>query len=153
MPETTASRWNWTLWLGFLLALGAVLCNGVFFLNLPGPQVIPWLSLLLAVVAFILLINGLMRVFRQPRIYRGKVFSSIVSVVSLLLVAFAIFAFFRARELPASAAAPQVGQKAPEFTLVDTTDKPVSLDQLFASGTDSAPAPKAVLLVFYRGYW
>jgi peroxiredoxin len=42
------------------------------------------------------------------------------------------------------AAAPKVGQQAPDFTLVDQNRKPVSLA--------AARAHKAVL-VFYRGYW
>ncbi len=58
---------------------------------------------------------------------------------------------------------PQVGQKAPDFALVDVSLKPVKISQLFdAPGLPRTgqPAeiarPKAasyVLLVFYRGYW
>ena len=47
-------RRNWAVWLGFLLALGAMLCNVVLFVNFPGQRAIPWLSLLLAVFALIL---------------------------------------------------------------------------------------------------
>jgi hypothetical protein len=67
--------------------------------------------------------------------------------------------FVSARKLPNSTAAPQVGQQVPEFTLQDTSGKSVSLDQLLASSSSgSLPAfqnrtPKAVLLIFYRGYW
>jgi hypothetical protein len=66
-----------------------------------------------------------------------------------------------------------VGQKVPGFTLADTNGNKVSLDQLLGKGeaatkTVSLVAPpanqsptamstamptKAVLLVFYRGYW
>jgi len=42
------------------------------------------------------------------------------------------------------AAAPKVGQQAPDFTLVDQNQKPVALA--------AARGQKAVL-VFYRGYW
>jgi len=41
-------------------------------------------------------------------------------------------------------APPAVGQQAPDFTLVDQNQKPVSLA--------AARGQKAVL-VFYRGYW
>jgi len=54
--------------------------------------------------------------------------------------------------LPESKGAPKVGQKAPEFTLVDTSRKPVSLAELLSTPINGN-APKGVLLVFYRGYW
>jgi len=81
--------------------------------------------------------------------------------------------FFHARAVPASAGAPHVGQTAPDFTLTDTAGKAVSLAQLLGPATGGATAAdpiingvtngitngatngaaKAVLLVFYRGYW
>ena len=156
MPVTIQKRQNGAMWLGLLLALAAVLCNIVFFLtNLPGRRAVPWLSLLLAVAALILLAVGLRRLLGQPRGYRGKILSSILSLISLLLACVAIFVFFQARALPRSAGAPQVGRKAPNFTLTDTTGQPVSLDQLFApaTGDSNSIPPRAVLLIFYRGYW
>lgn len=155
MPDTIERRRNGALWWGFLLALGAMLSNAVFFINLPGKRAIPWLSVVLAVVALIFLARGLQRAFGQPGTYRGKILSSIVALVSLLLVGVTIFAFVQARAIPASAAAPKVGQRAPDFTLADTNGQPVSLAQLFAPAPDDSQAipPKTVLLVFYRGYW
>ncbi len=74
---------------------------------------------------------------------------------SLLLVGVAIFSFFQARAIPASAGAPKVGQTAPDFTLADTSGQAVSMAQLFAPAADGSQVvpPKAVLLIFYRGYW
>lgn len=114
-----------------------------------------WLSLLLAAVALIFLVRGLLRVFGPASGMRRKILSSMLFVFSLLLVGAAIFTFFTARALPSSAGALQVGQKVPEFTLADTRGQLVSLDQLFApaSGASGGAAPKAVLLIFYRGYW
>jgi len=152
MPDVIEKPSNSAVWWGFVFALSAMLCNAVFFINAPAQRSIPWLSLLLAVVALIFVGRGLWRVFAPPRIYRGRILSAILSIFSLLLVAVAVFAFFSARALPVSAGAPQVGQKAPDFTLADTTGRPVSLDQLFAPAADST-SPKAVLLIFYRGYW
>jgi len=51
------------------------------------------------------------------------------------------------RRLPPSHGAPHVGQKAPDFTLLDSNGKSVTLTALLAS------SPRGVLLVFYRGYW
>jgi hypothetical protein len=143
---------NSALWWGFALALSAILSNMAFFIQPPAQRSIPWLSLLLAVIALIFVGKGLWRVFAPPRIHRGRILGSILALFSLLLVAVAVFAFFSARALPISAGAPHVGQKAPDFTLADTTGRAISLDQLFAPAADGT-SPKAVLLIFYRGYW
>jgi len=49
----------------------------------------------------------------------------------------------------------RTGDLAPDFTLADTNDQPVSLAQLLAqAANDSKAMPaKSVLLIFYRGYW
>jgi peroxiredoxin len=51
---------------------------------------------------------------------------------------------FRFSVLPVAAAAPQVGQAAPDFVLTDDTGAPLQLAGLRG---------KNVLLVFYRGHW
>ena len=109
-----------------------------------------WVSVALAALALMLVVRGLMQAFRRPS--SGKVLSSVLATVTLLLAAFAFFSFFVARALPASASAPTVGQKVPDFTLPDTAGRPVSLSRLLATSATSGPN-KAVLLVFYRGYW
>lgn len=168
MPELTKRQRNWAPWIGLLLALAAMLSNAGYFLGVPGERAIPWLSLALAIAALVCAVVGVMRAFRQPQIYGGKVSSSILGVVLLLIFALTVFGHFSSRALPASAGAPQAGQKAPDFTLADTSGTKVSLGQLLgkaeaanaggpspAGASSSAPvaAPKAVLLVFYRGYW
>jgi hypothetical protein len=152
MPDLRERRKNLAPWWGLLFALGAIGCNVLLFVGSSAQSAMPALSLVFAVGAIIFLGIGLKRTFGQPQIYRGKVLSVVLTVVALLPVALTAFAFVTARKLPSSTAAPQVGQKAPDFTLADTSGKPVSLDQLL-SGSSSAPAPKAVLLIFYRGYW
>jgi peroxiredoxin len=52
----------------------------------------------------------------------------------------------------ASTGAPQVGQQAPAFTLIDSNNKPVTLAQLLSERINNRP-PRGVLLIFYRGYW
>jgi len=61
-----------------------------------------------------------------------------------------------AAQQPQFARAPKVGQKAPEFTLPDTTGKPVRLSELLTElrdGNPGAEKPRWLLLMFYRGYW
>jgi hypothetical protein len=173
MPELTARQRNWAPWIGLLLAVAAMLSNAGFFIALPGQRAIAWLSVALAIAALVCAVIGVMRAFRQPQVYRGKVSSSILGVVSLLICGLVAVASISSRALPSSAAAPQVGQKVPDFILADTNGTKVSLDQLLgkaeasalphsatagsiASGANSniaATPPKAVLLVFYRGNW
>jgi hypothetical protein len=38
MPDTTTRQRNWAPWIGLLLALAAMLSNGVYFLGLPGQR-------------------------------------------------------------------------------------------------------------------
>ncbi len=152
MANLTQHRRNWSLWAGVLLLVAGLLSNALFFVSFPGQQFVPWLNLALFVVSAILFIVGLRRAIVQPQTYRGKIAGWIFTVLSVLLLGFTVFAFFASRALPASAASPQIGQKAPEFTLSDTNGQIVSLAQLLA-GPNPATRPKAVLLVFYRGYW
>ena len=183
LPQLTTRQRNWAPWFALLLALAAFLSNAGFFLGLPGQRAIPWVSVALAIAALICAAVGIMRAFRQPKIYKGKVSSSILGVLALLICGLVAVASITSRALPAATNAPQVGQKAPDFTLTDTSGNKISLDQLLGK-TDSVSAskvslvappkevleksgmanqspaamstatpPKAVLLVFYRGYW
>jgi hypothetical protein len=153
MLGTTERRRNIAPWWGLLLAIGSVACNVAFFVSPPLQGALPWLSMLFAAFALVFLATGLKRAFSQPRVYRGKALSVILTVVALFPVALTTFAFVTARKLPSSTAAPQVGQRVPDFKLADTSGTAVTLDQLLAPDSSQARAPKAVLLIFYRGYW
>ncbi len=138
---------------GFMLALLAFLSYFLFFVQFALTRNFPWMNLLLFAVAAGLLWVGIRRAFRSPALYRGKIFGPILAVLSVLIFGFFAFAIFVAgRQMPASAAAPHVGAKAPDFTLTDSANKPVSLAALLATPLHGA-APRGVLLVFYRGYW
>jgi hypothetical protein len=132
-----------------------VLSNVLFFRTNAVPSILPWLTVLISAAGLVLLCVGLKRAFAEPQVFRGKISGSILTVVSFLLFALTVFGFVTARKLPASSHAPQVGQKAPDFTLTNTRGQPMSLSQLLSTPIDasSGKAPKAVLLVFYRGYW
>jgi hypothetical protein len=147
---------NSPLWAGVLLIVLAILTFALFFVSVPGQQFLPWVNLLLSGLAVVFFIAGLRRASSQPERYRGKAAGWALTIVSSLVLLFAAFAFYVARKVPDAAAAPQVGQKAPDFELKDTKGQTVSLAQLLAQPHDAAGAgarPKAVLLVFYRGYW
>ena len=149
-PQTI--RPNKFIWIGLLLAVAAVLSEGLYFAPLPGQHVFPWINLALAIGAVLLVMIGLIRAFRRPEVYRGKISGSITTLLAVIILIFTVTMFLDVRKVPASAGAPKVGQKAPDFTLSDIHGQNVSLTQLLSNPEGGAP-PKATLLVFYRGYW
>jgi hypothetical protein len=146
-------KFNWALWAGFLLTLFAFLSYSFLFTAWPITRGFPWVNLILFAIAMVLLFLGLRRAFKPDKRVVTKIFSSLTGALAVLLLAGFLFMFFvEGRRLPASVAAPQVGQKAPGFTLTDPNSKPVTLAQLLNEPFNNKP-PKGVLLVFYRGYW
>jgi hypothetical protein len=148
-------RFNWPLWLGFLLTFFAAFSYFAIFVQYPITRDFPWANLLLFVLAAVFLFLGIRRGFArdQKRPTASKILTSLVSGLSVLIFALFIFVIFiAARWLPASAGAPKVGQKVPEFTLADTNNKQVSLAELLSTPIEGKP-PRGALLVFYRGYW
>jgi hypothetical protein len=149
--------WNWPLWVGFVLSIAAFLSFFFIFVKFPVTRDFPWANLLLFALAAVLLIMGLRRAFTQPSLYRGKIFGPVLALLSVAVFGLFFHAvFIGARQLPSAKGSPQVGDKAPEFTLLDTSAKPVSLQELLSApipGSAAGQQPKGVLLVFYRGYW
>jgi hypothetical protein len=93
------------------------------------------------------LIAGLFRAFGRPQVYRGKIFGSILAAIAALVVAlFSYEILYVLRQVPASAGAPRVGQKAPDFFLLDQNGKPVGLGDLLSNS-------RGAVLIFYRGFW
>ena len=148
---------NWPLWAGFLTALIAFVSYFLFFFQFPITRDFPWANFLLFGLAAVLLAVGLRRAFALPSSYRGKVSGPILATLSAAVLGVFCYAILvESRDLPAASGAPKVGQKAPQFSLTDTNGKPVSLAALLLSPlaqSGPGPAPKGVLLVFYRGYW
>jgi hypothetical protein len=139
-------RWNWPIWIGFVVAVGGLLSYG-FFAQFPITRDFPWANLLLFGIGAALLIVGLFRAFGRPQRYRGKVFGSIFSAVVFVFIAFFCYEIFYAlRQVPASSGAPRVGQKASDFILLDQNGKPVGLGDLLSNS-------KGAVLIFYRGFW
>jgi hypothetical protein len=136
-------RFNWPLWSGFALSLVAFVTYFAFFLRFPVTRDFPLPSLILFAIAIVLLIAGLRGAqHRRPLAW-------IVTVLGIVIAAFFCMAVFVAtKQLPDAKTAAAVGAKAPDFSLLDISRKPVALSQLLA-----APANKGVVLIFYRGYW
>jgi len=148
-------RINWPLWVGLLLTLAAFMSYFFVFVWFPFTRDFPWANLVLFLLAGVLLFMGLRRGFASDRPHptRSKIVTVLVSAFSFLVFAMFVFTIFVVgRWLPASKGAPQVGQRAPDFTLPDTTNKQVSLNELLTTPINGK-APRGVLLVFYRGYW
>lgn len=151
----TTRRFNWPLWVGFVLTLATFFSYFAVFIWFPVTRDFPWANLVLFLIAGVLLFMGVRRGFApdRPHPTRSKIVTSIVGLLGVFVIAVFVFAIFiAARWLPASTGAPHVGQRAPEFTLADTTGRQVSLNELLTAPVNGS-APKGVLLVFYRGYW
>ena len=155
--------WNPRIWAGFILCLAALISYPTFFVRYPITRDFPWVNLLLIAVALFLLVTGILRAFRRPDAYRGKIFGSILGVLSVFLVGFFLYGILvLTKNIPASHGSPQVGQLAPDFTLPDSTGNNVTLSNLLQSPFPTGLQPSAgaafgqtsaVVLVFYRGYW
>lgn len=93
-------RWNLSLWLGFFLVLAGVF-SYQYFIQFPATRDFPWVNLLLIGAGLALLAFGLFRAFGNSKLYRGKIFGSIMATISLLLAAFFAYGVFSlARALP-----------------------------------------------------
>lgn len=125
-----------------MLSVVAFFSYPFFFYRFPVTRDVPWVSFLLFAIAIVLLVAG---VRRAPGRKIGAIVVAILGAGVAVLFTLGVTIGSR---LPTGANVPAVGAKAPDFTLLDTNRKPVSLAQLLAE-----PGSKGVLLVFYRGYW
>jgi len=157
-------KWNWRIWAGALVVIAGAVVYQVYCVQVPALRDRPWLNLPIIAIGLVMIGVGVKRAFRQPELYRGKIFGSVVGGLMVLFALFFCFAMFIASRhmLPVTKGAPQVGQIAPDFTLPDSKNQPVQLSALvatpFAGNGDAAGAAGAgqtagVLLIFYRGYW
>ena len=131
---------NGRLWGGLLLSVAAFVSYFAFFYRYPVTRDVPWVNILLFLVALVLLISGFRRATR-------KIAAGVIVALGLVVAVAFGFSVTLASKVPSSPAAPRVGQQVPDFKLLDSTRREVSLAQLLAS------SQRGVLLVFYRGYW
>src|SRR5690349_22368315 len=100
-------RFNWPLWLGFVLSVVGVFSYLAVFVWYPITRDFPWANLLLFAIAAVLLFVGVRRAFASDR-RRSKILASIVATLGVVVIALFLFGFFiGGRELPASKGAPQ----------------------------------------------
>ena len=142
---------NWPLWSGFFLSPIAFLSYPFVFERWPVTRDFPWVNLLLFGLAALLLVTGLRRAFAPARMRSLRITSGLIATtLSIAIFAnFAMSVFVHARHLPASAHAPRVGERAPDFTLPDESGALIPLAALLSpTPVSGAPASKGVFLVF-----
>jgi hypothetical protein len=138
---------------GFVVCIIALLSYFLVFSQFPLTRDVPWVSWLLFALGLGLVGAGLARAFRQPERYRGRVMGPILAVLSVAVLGLFLYAtLVVSRQMPAATDLPQVGEKAPDFTLPDAQGRPVRLQNLLAPAESGSPG-SWVLLIFYRGYW
>lgn len=149
---------NWQIWAGLIVSIVALMSYPLVFANWPVTRDFPWANLVLFALAAALLFVGVRRAFSTGRRWFSKVGAAVITTLSAAVFGlFILVAFIAATWMPSAAGAPQVGQKAPDFTLKNTGGNPVSLSHLLTASNDPASQtgapPRGVLLIFYRGHW
>jgi hypothetical protein len=154
--ERQRKNLNVILWVGFLVVLIGALSYKPFFARFPSTRDVPWVNMLIFVVGIWLMGVGLKRAFQKAELYRGRVFGTVVAIAGVVVIGYSLLrAYYLERQLPVSINAPRVGQKAPDFTLLDTDGNSITLSKLPASPADAPASSKTngVVLIFYRGHW
>ena len=140
-------RRNIWSWAGFAVVLAALVSYLPFFAIFPATRDIPWANYLLFLIGGALLAIGVRRAFHDPERYRGRISGSILAALSFLFFVFFVASVtWFGKMIPSGATALRAGQPAPPFVLADSTGKQVS-------SADLLHGHRALLLIFYRGYW
>jgi AhpC/TSA family len=148
-----ARQRNFLPLIGLLVSGFALASYPTLFSRYPATRDVPWVNWLLFALGLGLVGAGIVRAYRSPERWRGKVLGPILGVLSLAVLGLFLFmTMIYARQLPVSSGAPKVGEKAPDFTLPDSQGRPVRLYDLLGSPSGGAPG-SWVILIFYRGYW
>jgi hypothetical protein len=158
--------WNGLIWAGAIVTIVGVVSYPAYFIRFPALRDFPWANLPMMAIGLALIGVGLMRAWRQPEQYRGKIFGSVMGGLMAALVGLFCYGLFVGGKhiLPPAKGAPQVGQMAPDFTLADSQNKSLQLSALLGSSfagngggadetTSGAGQTAGVVLIFYRGYW
>src|SRR5262249_39020347 len=126
-------RFPRSLWYGLLLVVAAPVLYGTVLIRFAATRDFPWVPLVMIAGGLWLLVHGMRHARREPQTYRGRVAGPVALAAALVIGGgFAVGITIGARQIPASANAPRIGQAAPTFTLPDQDGQPVSLAQLVA---------------------
>src|SRR5580704_6395280 len=118
MQDVRPRHVNWLLWAGLLLSVVGFISYPLFFAGFPVTRDVPWVNFLLLAVGVGLLLIGLRRAYSPLLLCRGKIVGPIFTAAGLALAGFFIFVVLvGSRRLPVAHGAPQVGQRAPDFSL------------------------------------
>ena len=140
-------HWNVPIWAGFAIVIAGLVSYIPIFALFPITRDVPWANYLLFLLGGGLLVVGVRRAFRDPEHCRGKISGSILSALSVLLAAFFVVSIlYFGKQIPSAESALRPGQPAPPFVLEDTARKQVASSDLLKNR-------RAMVLVFYRGYW
>jgi hypothetical protein len=147
MVDRLSRHRNILIWAGFIVVVLALVSYIPVFALFPLTRDVPWVNYLLFAAGLGLLGIGVRRAFRDPAHYRGKIAGSILGALSVLMAAFFVASVvYFAKQIPSAETALRAGQAAPAFTLRDTAGKQIS-------SADLLKDHRAIVLVFYRGYW
>lgn len=139
--------WNLPIWIGFAIVVAGLASYIPVFTQFAATRDFPWANYLLLLVGGGALAVGLRRAYRDPQRYRGKISGTILGAVAVLLAGFFVFSIvYLGKQIPSAESALHAGQPAPAFTLHNADGQPVAF-------SDLANNHRAVLLIFYRGYW
>jgi hypothetical protein len=139
-------RFPRSLWPGLLLVLAAPVLYGTVFVRWPVTRDVPWPMLLMFGAGLGLLLHATRNAWRDRAACRGRILAPLLLAFGVVATGFFSYAFLiGTRDIPESAAAPRVGDRAPDFTLPDQDGRPVSLTALLES--------RGAVLVFFRGWW
>ncbi len=140
-------RRNISIWAGFAIVIVALVSYIPIFTLFPVTRDVPWANYLLFLLGGGVLALGVRRAFREPERYRGKISGSILAALSVLLFGFFVVTIlYLGKQIPSAERVVRTGQPAPAFVLQDIAGKPVASSELLKGR-------RAIVLVFYRGYW
>jgi hypothetical protein len=147
-------RLNWPILLALPLSLVTIFSYPFAFVRWPLTRDLPWVNILMAVATLALVAAGIRRAFAPPGRWVSKSASVLVGALAVAgLWMFVYGVMIVPRRLPVSTGAPQVGQHAPDFSAADVDAQAISLSRLLSDPFANGAPPRALLLIFYRGYW
>ncbi len=142
---TVSRTRNHLLWIGPLVTLAGAFSYFAFFARFPDLRDFPWVNLPLVLLGLGLTIVAVLRPWRSPERFRGKILGIPAILVSgLLATGFGYYVFGLSYHLPAPTALTASLETAPDPAMKASDGSPFRLSELRG---------KRVVLVFYRGYW